>query len=266
VPLSLVRDDDIPLEFTVWLDGKRALGKWTLYEYDPPNVESENAERAFYFWKWDEQPIPPPSAPITIQRSFSALTTGVIQPRTLNWTGEHALHVESRRLGRLSFGTERDCKFVLVQPTPDHLWPNNWGDYMACVLLAQVQDEATWEKVRFACEATAMWADINLNAVYYQIRKLEQHGFLVARGHRYLNFQSRITLTKIPGNAFRGEFCGLSSKLYELARSVPPLKITVAPPDRGYPAKVYIDWHQNHRHAVRDACSKLRIDNVPRLW
>ena len=52
---------------------------------------------------------------------------------------------------------------------------------MACVLLAQVQDEATWEEVRFAREATAMWTDINLNAVYYQIRKLEQHGFLVVR-------------------------------------------------------------------------------------
>jgi hypothetical protein len=58
VPLSLVRDEDIPLEFTVWIDGTRARGRWQFYEYDPPDVEDEKAERAFYFWQWDEQPIP----------------------------------------------------------------------------------------------------------------------------------------------------------------------------------------------------------------
>jgi hypothetical protein len=266
VPLSLVRDDDIPSEFIVWLDGKRACGKWKLYEFDPPDVEEEKAERAFYFWQWDEQPIPPPPTQTTIHRSFSALDNNVIQPRVLNWTGEHTLHVESRRLGRLSFGAEQECKFELVQPTPDHLWPNNWGDYMACVLLAQVQDEATWEEVRFAREATAMWTDINLNAVYYQIRKLEQHGFLVVRGHRYLDFHSRITLTNFQHNSFRGEFCGLSSKLYDLTRIVQPLKIAVAPSERGYPAKLHIDWHHDKRHAVRDACANLKIENVQRLW
>lgn len=266
VPLSLVRDDDIPSEFTVFVDGVRAVGKWRLYEYDPPHADAEKAERAFYYWQWDEQPIPLLAAPPTVHHSFSALDARAIQPKVSTWKGFHVLHVESRRLGRLTFGIEPECKFELVSPTPDKLWPSSWGDYMACVLLAQVQDEATWEEVRFAREATAMWTEVNLNTVYYQIRKLERHGFLVARGHRYQDFRSRINLAAIPGGPFRGEFCGLSSVLYELARNVQPLKIAVAPNERGYPAKLHIDWPQHERYAVRSACEKLQIEIVQRLW
>jgi hypothetical protein len=266
VPLCLVPDDDIPSEFSVLLDGQSARGKWKLYEFDPPNVEDEKAERAFYFWQWDQRPILPPPNASTIHNSFSELDARSLEPQILDWTGKHTLHVESRRLGRLPFGTQEECKFELVQPTPDHLWPAKWGDYIACVLLAQVEDEATWEEVRFAREATAMWTEINLNAVYYQIRKLEQYGLLVARGHRYQDFRSRIALANIQNNLLRGEFCGLSSKLYELVRKVQPLKIAVAPAERGFPAKLHIDWRHGERHSVLDACAKLKIENILRLW
>ena len=184
-----------------------------------------------------------------------------------DWKGKHILHVESRRLGRLPFGTARECRFELVSPTPEAIWPASWDDYIAWVFLSQVQDHATWTEVCFAREAVAMWAmNINLNAVYHQIRKLERHGYLVTRGHFYRDFRSRISLTNAPNGAFRGEYCGLTSSLYELVRKVSPSRIAVAPREAGRPAKLYIDWPQRERYAVRDACQKACIEIVPKLW
>ena len=244
VPLSLVRDDDIPSEFTVSLDGEPARGKWVTFQFDPPHADEESAERAFCFWRWDDALVPPPP----------------------DSRGPHTLHVQSRRLGRLMFGSAPECRFDLVAPSADNLWPATWDDYMAWVLLSQVQDDATWEEVRIAREAVAMFAKINLNAVYYQIRKLERHGYLVARGHRYRDFRSRIALANAPGDAFRGEYCGLTSSLYELVRKVPPLSLAVAPAEAGHPAKLHIEWAQRDRHDVRNACQIFRIEAVQRLW
>lgn len=244
VPLSLVRDDDIPAEFTVFLDGQPARGKWVTFQYDPPNATEENAERAFCFWRWDELQTPHPP----------------------NWFGRHALHVQSRRLGRLMFGSLTERRFELLPPRPGNFWPTAWGDYMAWVLLSQVQDDATWEEVRIAREAVTMFARVNLNFVYYQIRKLERHGFLVARGHRYQSFRSKIIFAKVPSGAYGGEYCGLTSALYEVVQKSPPLSITVAPSEAGHPAKLRIEWAQRDRDDVRNACQRNGIEVVQRLW
>ncbi len=266
VPLSLVPDENIPSEFTVYLDGQPARGKWTLCGFDPRQADENTAERAYYFWKWDESPIPlSPTQPV-VQRSLSNLDTRALQPVEPNVLGRHALHVESRKLGRLAFGLLRECRFELVATTPDSLWPASWGDYIAWVFLAQAQDAATWEEVRIAREAVAGYAEINLNAVYHQIRKLEHQGYLVVRGHRYQNFLSRIVLADAPNGAFRGEYCGLTSTLYEVARRIRPLRITVALSKPGYPAKLFIDWSQRDRQEVRNVCQALRIEIGPKLW
>jgi hypothetical protein len=262
VPLSLVRDDDISSEFTVFLDGQAAHGKWVTFQYDPPHAEAHNAERAFCFWRWEA--IPPPALPV--HRTLDALDNQALVSAQAGWFGRHTLHVQSRRLGRLMFGSALECRFELVPRTADSLWPATWDDYIAWVLLSQVQDDATWEEVRIARDAVTMFANISLNAVYYQIRKLERHGYLVARGHRYRDFKCRITLANAPGNAFRGEYCGLTSSLYELVRKVPPLSLAVAPAEPGRPAKLYIEWPQRDRHDVRNACQILGIEAVQGLW
>jgi hypothetical protein len=244
VPLSLVRDDDIPTEFTVFLDGQTVRGRWRTFDYDPPNSTEENAERAFCFWQWEESQIPQP----------------------LNWLGLHTLHVQSRRLGRLMFGSRSECRFELLQPGRSNLWPTAWGDYMAWVLLSQVQVDATWEEVRIAREAVAMFANINLSTVYYQIRKLERHGFLVARGHKYRDFRSRIKFMQASSGAYVAEYCGLTSSLYEITKKVPPIRITVAPSEPSCPAKLLIEWAQRERDTVRSACQQQRIEIVQRLW
>ena len=263
VPLSLVRDDNISSEFSVFIDGQPACGKWVTFQYDP---SYENAERAFCFWRWNEEAPPQSALPPTVKRHLSALDLQTMSPPEATWCGQHTLHVQSRRLGRLMFGSRLECRFELLAPTAESLWPATWDDYMAWVLLSQVQDDATWEEVRIARNAVTMFADINLNAVYYQIRKLERHGYLVARGHRYQDFRSRITLVNSPGAGFRGEYCGLTSSLYELVRRVAPLTLAVAISEPGFPAKLHIDWPQRDRHDVRNACQKLGVEVVSRLW
>lgn len=239
VPLSLVPDDNIPEEFTVYLDGQPALGRWKSYDFDPPNHDENTAERAFCFWQWDAV------------------------PSTL---GRHILHVESRRLGRLPFGVARECRFELVGRTPDAMWPAAWGDYIAWVFLAHTRETATWEEVRFAREAVTMWASVKLNAVYYQIRKLERHGYLAVRGHRYLNFRSRIAFGTGPDGAFRGEYCGLTSMLYDVVRKVQPRRIAIAPPEQGRPSKLLVDWAHRDRDEVRSVCHTSRLESVQKLW
>jgi hypothetical protein len=266
VPLSLVSDDTIAEEFVVFLDGQQARGKWVTFSYEPEHATADNAELALCFWRWDENPIAAP-APRVTPHSFAALDQHVSERRVTDWKGKHILHVESRRLGRLPFGSARECRFELVSATPDAIWPASWDDYIAWVFLAQVQDHATWTEVCFAREAVAMWAiNINLNAVYHQLRKIERHGFLISRGHFYRDFRSRIALSNALSGAFRGEYCGLTSSLYELVRKVSPSRIAVAPREAGRPAKLYIDWPQHERYAVRDECRKASIEIVPRLW
>jgi hypothetical protein len=267
VPLSLVPDDNIAEEFTVFLDGQQARGKWRTFDYEPQHATAEDAELALCFWDWDENPIAMAVPAVTTAHSFAALDEDIAEQRVTDWKGKHILHVQSRRLGRLPFGTARECHFELVSPTPDAIWPASWDDYIAWVFLTQVQDHATWSEVCFAREAVAMWAiNINLNAVYYQLRKLERHGFLVTRGHSYRNFRSRISLANAPNGAFRGEYCGLTSALYELVRKALPSRIVVASREAGRPAKLHIDWPQRERYAVRDACQKASIEIVPKLW
>ena len=50
---------------------------------------------------------------------------------------------------------------------------------IAWVFLSQVQDDATWTEICFARDAVAMCSNVNLNAVYHQLRKLERDGFLI---------------------------------------------------------------------------------------
>jgi hypothetical protein len=205
--------------------------------------------------------------PATIARSFAALDGRLAERLVLDWKGRHILHVESRRLGRLPFGSARECNFELVAPTPDNIWPISWDDYIAWVFLSQVQDHATWTEVCFARDAVTMSApNINLNSVYHQIHKLERHGFLVTRGHSYRDFRSRITLTKLTSGGLHGEYCGLTSSLYDVIRTATPQRIAVAPRESGRPAKLSIYWPESKRYRVRDACPKAGIEIVPRLW
>ena len=266
IPLSLVSDDAIAEEFSVFLDGHRARGKWVTFGYEPEEATAENAELAFCFWRWHENPIEARVPAPARARSFAQLDPRVTERRPVDWKGQHTLHVESRRLGRLPFGRARECNFELVLPTPDKIWPTSWDDYIAWVFLSQVQDHATWTEVCIARDAVTMWAEINLNSVYHQIRKLERHGFLVSRGHSYRDFRSRISLTKLTSGGLHGEYCGLTSSLYVVVGTATPQRIAVAPREPGRPAKLSIYWPESERYSVRDACRKADIEVVPKLW
>lgn len=267
VPLSLVRDDDVVDEFTVFLDGQPARGKWLPSHFDPHDVGPDQAERGFYFWRWNEAPLPQASVPAIVHRTLGALNTPTPEPMRGNWYGRHTLHVQSRRVGRLLFGSKIECRFELLPPLQsDKFWPASWGDYMAWVLLSHVQDDATWDEVMIAREAVAGYANVDKKELGRQIHKLEQCGHFARRGHRYINFRSRIVFANVPSGAFRGEYCGLTSSLYEVVRKVPPLSLAVAPAEPGRPAKLHIEWAQRDRHDVRNACQISGIEAVQWLW
>ena len=71
-----------------------------------------------------------------------------------------------------------------------------------------MQDEASWEEVRFAHEALSFGV-IQHHFVYYAIRKLERYDYLAIRGHRYMNFRNRIALSSTARNEFSAAYCGL---------------------------------------------------------
>jgi len=73
-------------------------------------------------------------------------------------------------------------------------------------------------------------------------------------------------LANSPTGAFRGEYCGLTSSLYELIRKVPPLNLVVAPSEPSRPAELHIEWAQRDRHDVRNACQISGIEAVQSLW
>lgn len=89
VPLSLMSESVIAEEFGVFLDGQPAQGKWVTYEFVPEGADETNAERARCFWRWDEQPLPPVSAPAEIHRSFRALDRGILNPAPTGIAGGH---------------------------------------------------------------------------------------------------------------------------------------------------------------------------------
>lgn len=266
VPLSLVREEDIADEFTVFLDGRRALGKWVTYEFDPPGADVDQAERAFCYWQWQDPPLPLPPKPPVVHHALAALDSRVLAPVAPSWLGDHVLYVESRRLGRICFGQATECKVQMLAHTKDSLWPQTWGDYLVWVLLSQVQDEATWEEVRLARDAVAMWATINLSPIYHLIRKLEHRGFLVTRGHRYQGFQSRVVLSTASNGECHGTYCGLTTKLYEIVRAAPPVRLQINPMQWGCPPTLGIHWVQHQRQTVIEACGSQGIECVRNLW
>ncbi len=265
VPLSLLSDAAIAEEFRVFVDGAPAGGRWRTYSFEPEHCDETNAERALCFWEWDAQPLPPPPPKPELHRSFRTLDRHA-SPSPV-FTGSHVLHVESRRLGRLAIGLRPVVPFELLAPMPRaDFWPTDWGEYIALILLSQVQDDAHWEEVCFAREAVAMWkAKLNLHAVHYTIRKLERHGYLVMRGSRYLNFRHRIALGPTRDYAFVADYCGLTTPLFELVRAVPPLEMSVRT-EPGRPPALELRWPQRDRTDVRAACERLKLPIVNKLW
>lgn len=265
VPLSLMPESAIENEFQVFLNGKPARGRWKTYEWVPGGADETNAERARCLWKWDDQPLADPVPPMITLPSFRALDGDGVSPLPLKIEGVHTLHVESQRLGRLSFGLRPEVNLEMLPPTPAAIWPSSWGDYIAWILLSQVQDDATWDEVCFASEAVAMWKKVNLESVYRSIRKLERHGFLAIRGSRYLNFRSRIAFGPLRAQCFTTHFCGLCTALYELVRAVPPIAMSVRA-ETGRPPALELQWPQHVREEVHAVCEPLGISIANKLW
>jgi hypothetical protein len=265
VPLSLVADEEIAGEFAVFLDNQPARGRWVTYDFEPDGTDETNADRSLCFWQWDNPPIFLPSSEMSVHPSFDRQSCGSLIPNT-QWLGRHTLHVQSRRLGHVPFGGRPHLEFEMLPVAERVKWPSNWGLYLTWILLSQVQDEASWEEVRFASEAVAMWANVNLNSVYYAIRKLERHDYLAIRGHRYVNFRNRIMLSPAVAGEFTATYCGLSTALYGLVRAVPPTVLEVPRADAGRPPTLRLNWAARDRGEVSAACEQNKIQVVNSLW
>lgn len=268
VPLSLISDDEIHEEFEVFLDNQRARGRWKTYAFKPDGTDESNAEYSLCFWHWDDPPVHPPGADISVLRSFEsirAIGAMTVTPPAPPGLSQHSLYVQSRRLGRLPFGRRSQLEFKLLPGIIGGIWPMSWGSYLPWILLSQVQNEASWEEVRFAYEALS-YGRIYHHVVYYAIRKIERHDYLAIRGHRYINFRNRIALSPIVATEFAATYCGLSTALYDLVRTVPPMALGVARADPGRPPALQLRWAAQDRANVRLACEQNEIQIVNNLW
>ena len=114
VPLSLISDDHINAEFDVFLDNHRAQGRWKTYSFKPDGTDETNAESALCFWHWDDAALHPDTPELSVHRSFESISADGPTHPTPSHVGRHSLHVQSRRLGRLPFGTKPQFEFDLL--------------------------------------------------------------------------------------------------------------------------------------------------------
>ena len=260
----MIDEGSIQNEFIVFLDNKPARGKWITYDFDPPESDELTADSARCCWKWAEKPEPPwrSSEPITSLAKLKDLMKSVPAQDSMH---RHSISIKSRRLGPLAIGSRQTIEVEMHSPLRSSLWPKEWGDFIAWILLAHVQDDASWEEVRFASDALSK-NPIKLGSVYHTIRKLERHGYLTIRGHRYLNFVSRMSVAHDKKGFCFGTFCGLPTLMYDLIRAVCPLYIEEPTTEWGYPPTLRLQWSGNDTPKVRTCARDFGIQIVNHLW
>jgi hypothetical protein len=193
IPDGFVEDSESvrSQEFQVFLNEKRAEGRWRFFE----DYEKHGEKWEYFFWEW----------------------------KSLAENGRHEITVRSQRSGILPFGLRRSQTVEIVKPTPE-VWPNLVGrdKYFAWVFLSAVQDEPTWEEFWIARNSIAGLKNVSLNQNDWE--NLEENGYIRRKWGTTEVLKTCLAFRQNVGNSFVAHFCGLVSRLYPLVREVTPLR------------------------------------------
>jgi hypothetical protein len=229
-----VSDEEMRAEFAVLLDGQVASGRWVWFQ----NYPETSPEWDYYEWHWDNAQVP--------QRSYE-------------------VKVRSQKVGDLPLGQRPSQRVTIASPTDDALWPrpSQLGKFWIWTLLAQIQDEPTWEEFWIASQAIAGFQDLKINQNDW--KKLEEHGYVRLR--RQFTVQKSALEFK-PGGEIESvaHFAGLPNRLYSLVQKVKPLKPIKVVEERGLPPCLEIVWPAHQRQFLRSICPQAGITLVDKLW
>jgi len=229
-----VSDEEMRAEFAVLLDGQAASGRWVWFQNYPEN----SPEWDYYEWRWDKAQVP--------QRNYE-------------------VKVRSKKVGDLPFGLRPSQRVTIASPTDDALWPrpSQLGKFWIWTLLAQIQDEPTWEEFWIARQAIAGFQDLKINQNDW--KKLEECGYVKLR-RQFAIEKSALEFKPGGGMESIALFAGLPNRLYSLVQKVKPLKPIEVVEERGLPACLKIVWPAHQRQFIRSVCPQAEITVVDKLW
>jgi hypothetical protein len=229
-----VSDEEMRAEFAVQLDGRAASGRWVWFQ----NYPEASPEWDYYQWRWDHAQVP--------QRSYE-------------------VKVRSKKLGDLPFGLRPSQRVTIASPTDDALWPrpSRLGKFWIWALLAQIQDEPTWEEFWIARQAIAGFQDLNINQNDW--KKLDEWGY-VRRRKQFLIQKSTLLFARAGPNEIVTRFTGLPNRLYLLVQQVKPLQQIKVVEERGLPPCLEIVWPAYERQFLTTICQQAGITVVGKLW
>jgi hypothetical protein len=227
-------DEEMREEFAVLLNGQVTSGRWVCFHQYPDN----SPEWDYYQWQWNTVQLP---------------------------LGNYELKVRSKKVGELSFGLRRSQLVTIASPTDDALWPRptQLGKFWIWILLAQIQDEPTWEEFWIARQAIAGFQDLKINQNDW--KKLEEHGYVRLR-RQFVVQKSALEFKPGGGIESVAHFAGLPNRLYSLVQKVKPLKPIRVVEERGLPSCLEIVWPAHQRQFIRSICPQAEITVVDKLW
>jgi hypothetical protein len=239
IPLGFLGEDDasdteMRDEFLVFLNGRSVNGRWVCFHQYPEN----SPDFEYYEWQWSEPVVP---------------------------LGNYELNVRSKKAGELLFGSRRTQQIQLVAPTDDALWPHraHLGKFWIWTLLAEIQDEPTWEEFWIARQAVAGFQEVRVNQNDW--KKLEEHGYVKLR-RQFMLQKTAIEFKSGGGLENVAHFAGLPNRLYSLVQKVKPIRPIKVVEERGLPACLEIVWPAHQRQFIRSICSQAGITVVDKLW
>lgn len=189
-------------KFQVLMDGKPAGGLW-----ERQNMQGDEEEREFYFWKWSKKPF--------IELKKHATIKDLKQLGdcfgSSDLKGDHTLSIKSPEF-------KIDYK-IYIDHSKDEIkkcWENLPGAFLPWFLLCQPNQGTQgmkWDDLILANDIIALKEHIS----YYLLRKYEDKGLIVLKGHRWMIAESR-AVVKEANNKCLLQYCGNPSILWGLYR------------------------------------------------
>lgn len=188
-------------KFQVLMDVKPAGGLW-----ERQNIQGDE-DREFYFWKWSKKPF--------IEQKKSGTLKDLRQLGdyfgSVDLKGDHIFSIKSSEF-------KIDYKIYIEHPKSEikNCWENLPGAFLPWFLLCQPNQGyqgMKWEDLMLAKDIIAPKERIS----YYLLRKYEDKGLFILKGHRWMIVESR-AVVKEADNKCLLQYCGDPSILWWLYR------------------------------------------------
>ena len=246
-------NDELDEKFKVFIDDNLADGQWecsTLMDDD----------REFYFWEWSSIRPVMEIVKSGIGKSLKDLDKFCRFP---SLKGDRLLSIKS---------PEFTIPYKISKEEPKEgmgiCWKNLPGAFLPWFLLCQSREGMKWDDLMLAKDIIAP----NLRISHSLLRKYEDQGLLLQRGHKWEIRQSRVALKRLSDGRCQMEYCGDPSILWGLYRrmfyespnnELPIIEII----DRkdGIPY-LEINWHQYLLSVLEKYLRNQNVIIVRQLW